>query len=304
METTPASDWLNYHHLRYFWAVAREGGVQRAAERLHVSAPSISAQISELEDALGVRLFRRSGRHNVLTDAGQTVLRFAEEIFALGGDLLRTMQQRPTTRGMRLYVGIVDSFPKLITFEILKPAFALPDVHLVCREGKSDDLLAQLATHRLDIVLADEPARSSVPFRAFNHRLGDSGVTFCAMPPLARRLRPRFPASLNDAPALLPADNTPLRRTLEAWFREQGVTPHVIAEFEDLALMKAMATQTPGFVPVPTVVLREANENYGLRTIGEAAGCRDEFFAITAERKITHPVVSLLTQQAQQLVFS
>ncbi|HVU34829.1 MAG TPA: LysR family transcriptional regulator [Opitutaceae bacterium] len=299
----PASDWLNYHHLRYFWTVAREGSLQRAADRLHVSAPSISAQVRELEGVLGARLFQRSGRRNVLTDAGQMALRYAEEIFGLGGDLLRAMQQRPTIRGVRLYVGIVDSFPKLIIFEILKPAFALPSIHVVCREGKSDDLLAQLAAHRLDIVLADEPARSSVPFRAFNHRLGDSGVTFCAAPPLAQRLRRRFPASLHDAPALLPADNTPLRRTLEGWFRDQGVVPRVVAEFEDLALMKAMATQTEGFVPVPTVVLREANENYGLRTVGEAAGCRDEFYAITAERKITHPVVGLLTERAQRLVF-
>jgi LysR family transcriptional activator of nhaA len=296
-------EWLNYHHLRYFWCVAKEGNLQRAATRLHVSAPSISAQIHELEQALDAKLFRRSGRVNVLTDAGEMTLRYAEEIFSLGTDLIRAIEQRPTLRAVRLLVGVVDSFPKLITFEILKPAFALPAAHIVCREGKSDHLLAQLAVHRLDIVLADEPAASSVAFRAFNHRLGESGVTLCATPSLAARLRRGFPQSLHDAPALLPAENTPLRRNLEAWFRARHVTPRVIAEFDDLALMKAMASQAPGFVPVPTVVLREATERYGLRVIGEATGCRDEFYAITAERRITHPAVALLTQHAQQLVF-
>lgn len=296
-------EWLNYHHLRYFWCVAKEGSLQRASARLHISAPSISAQIHELEQALDAKLFRRSGRVNVLTEAGEMTLRYAEEIFSLGSDLIRAIEQRPTVRAVRLLVGIVDSFPKLITFEILKPAFALPAAHIVCREGKSDDLLAQLAVHRLDIVLADEPAASSVAFRAFNHRLGESGVTLCATPALATRLRRGFPRSLHDAPALLPAENTPLRRNLEAWFRARDITPRVIAEFDDLALMKAMATQAPGFVPVPTVVLREATDRYGLRVIGEATGCRDEFYAITAERRITHPAVALLTQHAQKLVF-
>lgn len=297
-------EWLNYHHLRYFWVVAREGSLQRAADRLHVSPPSISAQIRELEAALDAPLFRRSGRVNVLTDAGQIALRYADEIFSLGADLLSAMKQVPTRRAIRLSVGVVDSFPKLITYEILKPAFTQPDVRVVCREGKADELLAQLATHRLDIVLADEPAASSLPFRAFNHRLGDSGVTFCATPALAARLRRRFPASLHAAPALLPGEHTPLRRTLEAWFRARGVVPRVIAEFDDLALMKDMAVQAEGFVPVPTVVLREAVDRYGLRVIGRAKECRDEFYAITAERKITHPVVSLLAQHAQRLVFA
>lgn len=297
-------DWLNYHHLRYFWMVAKEGSLQRAADRLRVSPPSISAQIRELEEALDAKLFRRSGRSNVLTDAGQMVLAYAEEIFALGADLTSAMQQKPTQRAVRLVVGIADSLPKLITYQILRPAFAVPDAHIVCREGKSADLLAQLASHRLDIVLADEPASSSVGFRAFNHRLGDSGVTFCAGGPLAAQLRRRFPRSLDGAPALLPAEQTPLRRALEAWFRSHGVTPKVIAEFEDLALMKAMASQTRCFIPVPTVVVREATERYGLRRFGEAANCRDEFYAITAERKITHPLVSLLTANAQRQLFA
>jgi LysR family transcriptional activator of nhaA len=299
----PNLDWLNYHHLRYFWTVAKEGSVRRAAERLHVSSPSISAQLRELETALDARLFRRSGRTKVLTEAGQLALRYADEIFSLGGDLLSALRQQPTARAPRLYVGVVDSFPKLLTFEILKPAFADDAIHVFCREGKSDDLLAQLAVHRLDLVLADEPASSGLTFSAFNHRLGGSGVTFCAIPALAARLRRRFPASLERAPALLPAESTPLRRSIDAWFRSRGIAPRVRADFDDLALMATMATQAPGVVPIPSVVLAEARERYGLVKIGEAEGCRHEFYAITAERKITHPVLSQLTEQAQKLVF-
>ena len=297
-------DWLNYHHLRYFWTVAKEGSLQKAAERLRVSPPSISAQIRELEEALDAKLFRRSGRRNVLTDAGQIALRHAEEIFTLGGDLVSSLKQRPTARTLPLHVGVADSFPKLIACAILKPALALPAVRLVCREGKIEDLLAQLGTHRLDLVIADEPASSSVKFRAFNHRLGESGITFCATPALATQLRRGFPKSLHDAPALLPAQNSPLRRILESWFRARHVEPRVVAEFEDLALMKVMAAQERAFVPVPTVVVREEVDRYGLREIGVATNCHEEFYAITAERKITHPVLSLLTENAQKLIFA
>ncbi|MDD3178823.1 MAG: transcriptional activator NhaR [Opitutaceae bacterium] len=297
-------EWLNYHHLRYFWTVAREGSLSRAAEKLHVSQPSISAQVRELEEALGEKLLRRSGRTKVLTDAGQIAFRYAEEIFSLGRELVSAVKQRPTARTVRLYVGVADSFPKLITHEILKPVLARPEsVHVICREGKLEDLLAQLAAHRLDIVLADEPAPSSAKIRVFNHLLGKSGVTFCATKTLAAVLRRGFPHSLHHAAALLPAENTALRRSLENWFRSLRIEPRVIAEFEDAALMKVMAANGEGFVPIPTVVVREAVSRYGLRVIGATDRCRDEFYAITAERKITHPLVSLVTEKAQKLTF-
>jgi len=299
----PDMEWLNYHHLRYFWTVAKEGSLQKAAEKLHVSPPSISAQIRELEVALDAKLFRRSGRRNVLTDAGQIVLRYADDIFTLGGDLVSSLKQRPTVLALRLHVGVADSLPKLVTCEILRPVLELPAVHLVCREGKIEDLLAQLGSHRLDIVLADEPASSSVKFRAFNQRLGVSAVAFCATPAVAAALRCGFPKSLDGQPALLPAENTPLRRALESWFRARKITPRVVAEFEDLALMKAMAAQEHGFAPIPSVVLGEAVERYGLRRIGSAENCRAEFYAITAERKVAHPAVALLTERAARLVF-
>jgi len=297
-------EWLNYHHLRYFLAVAKAGGLRQAAESLHVSQPSISAQIRELEEALGEKLFRRSGRTKVLTDAGQIALRHAEEIFSLGQELVSAVKQRPTARAVRLQVGVADSFPKLVTYEILRPVFAtLPAVHVVCREGKLEDLLGQLAAHRLDIVLADEPAPSSAKMRAFNHLLGESGVTFCAAAKLAPRLRRGFPRSLDEAPALLPVENSALRRSLESWFRAERLQPRVVAECEDAALMKVMAANGLGFVPIPTLVVKEAMGRYELKIIGASNHCRDQFYAITAERKITHPLVSLITESAQKLTF-
>jgi LysR family transcriptional activator of nhaA len=272
---------------------------------LNVSQPSISAQLRELEEALGEKLFRRVGRSKVLTDAGQVAFRHADEIFSLGRELVSAVKQRPTARAVRLYVGVADSFPKLVTYEILKPVLARAEtVHVVCREGKLEDLLAQLASHRLDIVLANEPAPSTAKIRAFNHRLAESSVTFCAAPKLAARLRRGFPQSLHDAPALLPAEATALRRSLENWFRELQIRPRVVAEIEDAALMTVIAANAGGFVPIPTLVVKEAMGRYGLRIVGATDRCRDQFYAITAERRITHPLVSLITENAQKLTFA
>jgi LysR family transcriptional activator of nhaA len=279
--------------------VAKEGSLARAAAKLHVSQPSISEQIRELESAFGEKLFRREGRNNKLTDAGQVVFGYAEEIFALGRELMNAVKQRPGTRTIRLIVGVADSFPKLVTNEILKPVFTMPQaVHVVCREGKMEDLLAQLAAHRLDLVLTDEPAPSSANFKVFSHTLGESSVTLCAEAKLAGKLKRNFPKSLNDAPALLPAESTALRRSLETWFRTHNLKPNLVAEFEDLALMKVMAAEGRGFIAVPTVALREAVSRYHFRSLGQATTCRIQFHAITAERRIAHPAVQLLTRTA------
>jgi LysR family transcriptional activator of nhaA len=231
-------EWLNYHHLRYFWTVAKVGSVKQAAAKLHVSQPSVSEQVRELEDALGEKLFRREGRGLVLTDAGRIAYGYAEDIFALGRELVSALKQRPTAKTLRLYVGVADSFPKLVTNEVLKPVFSLPQtVHVICREGKMLDLLAQLTAHRLDIVLADEPSSSSVNFKAFNHSLGETSVTVCAEKKLAARLKRGFPKSLHRAPALLPAENTLMRRAVEAWLREQTFQPQGVAVLEHMAVM-------------------------------------------------------------------
>ena len=296
-------EWLNYHHLRYFWTTAKEGSLARAAAKLRVSQPSISGQIRELETAFGEKLFRRAGRNNVLTDAGHVVFGYAEEIFALGAEMMNAVGQRPGSRTLRLYVGVADSFPKLVTNEILKPVFDLPqEVHAICREGKMEDLLAQLAAHRLDIVLADEPPASNTNFRVFNHPLGETGTTFLAEEKLAARLKRRFPASLQDAPALLPTENTALRRSLETWFRAKDVRPRVVAEFEDLALMKIMAAEGRGFIAVPSLVAKDAMAHYHFRMIGRADDCRLEFHAITAERRIVHPAVARITDKARAML--
>jgi LysR family transcriptional activator of nhaA len=297
-------EWLNYHHLLYFWSVAREGSLVAAATSLRVSPPSISAQIKALEESLGVKLFRKSGRRNILTEEGHIAFQQAEEIFNRGKDLVSTLRQRPTERPACLNVGVVDSLPKLVTAAVLKPVFALSSVKLVCREGKIDDLLAGLGAHRLDMVLADEPASSSLNYRAFNHRLGVSEICLCAKASLAARLKRAYPKRLDGAPFLLPVENTPLRRNLEQWFRARGIQPRVVAEIEDLALMKVLASREDSVVPVHEVVLRDAVEGYGLRRLGPVGGCRDEFFAITAERRITHPVIELLTTNARKLVFA
>jgi len=289
-------EWLNYHHLRYFHAVAKEGGLAKAAAKLGVSQPSISAQLTALEAAFGVELFRRSGRQKVLTEAGQMVLGYAEEIFQLGQELLNAVKSRPSSRALRLYVGVADSFPKLLTNEILKPVFALPQaVHVICREGKMEDLLGQLVAHRLDIVLADEAAPSSVKIRVFSHRLTDCGISVCAPAALARRLKPGFPRSLHGAPALLPTENTGLRRVVEKWFHDLNIRPQVVAEFEDSALLKAVAADGNGFIVLPSLVVQEAVEHYRFRVIGQSGKCRVEFFAITADRRLSHPAVRAIT---------
>ena len=296
-------DWLNYHHLRYFWTAAKEGSLARAAAKLHVSQPSISEQIRELEGALGEKLFRREGRSNVLTDTGQVVFGYAEQIFALGREMTNAVKQGPSAKTLRLYVGVTDSLPKLVTNVILRPVFSMPQtIHVICREGKMEDLLAQLAAHRLDIVLSDEPASSSTNFKTFNHLLGETGTVICAEKKLAAKLKRGFPKSLNDAPALLPAENSTLRRALDTWFREQHIEPRVVAEFEDLALMKIMAAEGRGFIAIPAVALTDAVSQYGYHTIGKADKCRVQFHAITAERRIEHPAVLLITNKARVML--
>jgi len=297
-------EFLNYHHLRYFWVVAKEGGLRKAADKLHVSQPTISAQIAALEGVLGEKLFRRGGRSLTLTEAGHRVLISAEEIFSLGQELLQSAKQPATLRPRRFQIGIADSLPKLVSYGIIKPVFNLAQpVQVICREGKADDLLAQLAAYRLDVVLADEPAPSSLNIKAFNHLLGECGVTFWAAPKLAATLRRKFPKSLNEAPALLPAANCALRRTLEKWFHSNGLRPRLVAEFDDTALMAVAAADGLGFMPMPGVVAKEAAARYGFHVIGHTQQCRLQFYAISVERKLTHPAVQAITTQAKTMLF-
>lgn len=285
-------NWLNYHHLRYFYAVAKEGSLIRASEKLNTSQPSICTQLKQLEGALGERLYIRSGRSIALTDFGRVVLGYAEEIFAVGRELTSLALRGVSSRVQRLSMGIVDSFPKLLSLDVLRPVFESdPPVRLSCHEGKIEDLLGQLAAHRLDAILADEPAPSNTQVKAFSHPLGVSGVTFCGMPKIAKELRGKFPQNLQYAPLLLPTQNTSLRRDLESWFRQIDVQPNVVAEFEDGALAKIVASDGYGITVVPTVVEAEAVERHGFEIVGRTKDCVVKLFLITPERRIEHPSV-------------
>ena len=298
-------EWLNFHHLRYFWTVARKGGVRKAAQELHVSQPSISAQLKLLEESLGEKLFQRSGRTLVLTEAGHMVLSYADEIFSVGQELMSAVKQLPGTRALRLNVGMTDSLSKLIAFEILKPAFHFPSpTHVICRQAEIGPLVGSLQTHRLDIVLADEPASSSLKTRVFNHRLGRSGVTFCAVPKIAARLKRDFPRSLNGAAALLPSQNMGMRIALETWFSSQDIRPRLVGEFEDSALMEVAASGALGFTTVHTVVDHAALSHYGLKVIAQVDECGSDFYAITTERRLKHPAAAAITEHAYSYLFA
>lgn len=298
-------EWLNYHHLRYFWAVAREGGLRGAAEKLNVSQPSISTQIRLLEDSLGEPLFRRGGRGLSLTETGRLVYEYADSIFASGRELLAAVRTKAPKGAAPFHVGITDGVPKLAARAMLRPVFLLdPPARLICREGHLEELLGALAGHRLDVVLADEPAPSTVRFKSFNHPLGTCSVTFCARPETAAKLRRRFPKSLDGAPALLPTEHTPLRMAVERWLDANHVRPHAIAEFDDPALMKAFALEHDVVFPLHSVGVPEVERHYGFKRVGEAAECRTQFFAITAERRIRHPAAVAVTEHAHQELFA
>lgn len=301
MERLSDTEFLNYHHLRYFWSVAKEGSLRRASDKLKVSQPSMSTQIKLLEAALGEPLFRPSGRSLQLTEFGQLVFGYAEEIFALGSEILRATKHAPGVRTLRLHVGIVDSFPKLMSHDILRPVFEhQPPVRLTCHEGKLADLVSQVSTHRIDVVLSDEPVSPGIAGKVFNHLLGSSAIGFCAMPSLAKKLKGRFPRNLDGAPMLLPTQNCSLRRDLENWFRRVGIQPQVVAEFEDAALAKITATSGMGILAIPTVILSESVERYGFVSVGRTKDLETRFFAITAERRFTHPAIIAITSRQRK----
>jgi len=297
-------EWLNYHHLLYFSVVAREGSITRASEQLSLTQATISAQIRSLEEVLGEKLFSRVGRNLMLTEMGRMVFRYADEIFTLGRELMDTLKGRPTGRPVRLVVGVADALPKLIAYRLLEPAFKLPEpIRLICWEGKHNHLVAQLAVHEIDLVLTDAPIGSTVKVRAFNHLLGESGVTIFAPAPLAAKYRRGFPRSLNGAPFLLPTDNTTLRRSLDQWFEAEGIRPTVIGEFEDSALLKVFAQSGAGLFAAPSVIEAEVRRQYSVQTVGRVEAMRERFYAISVERKLKNPAVVAISEAARQKLF-
>ncbi len=303
--TRPAVPSLNYKHLLYFWTVARTGSIARACKELHVTQPAVSAQLQKLEQQLGEPLFARRGRGLVLTEAGRTAFQYADEIFSLGRELADTLRGRPTGKPMRLTVGVTDAFPKLLAYRILSPALRMErPVRLVLQDDRPERLFAELSTHELDLVLADAPLPPTAPVRAYNHLLGECGVTFFAAPALAEAHADGFPASLDGAPVLLPTEGTTLRRGLAQWLDSSGVRPDIVAEVGDSALLKSFGQAGIGIFAVPSAIEAEVRRQYGVAVVGRAEEIRERFYAISIERKLKHPAVIAITQAAREGLFS
>ncbi|MBI2372457.1 MAG: transcriptional activator NhaR [Deltaproteobacteria bacterium] len=297
-------EWLNYHHLLYFWVVAKEGGLAPAGKVLRLAHPTLSGQIHALEEALGEKLFERSGRRLALTEVGRVVFRYADEIFSLGQELMETVRGRPTGQPVRLRVGISDALSKVVVARILAPALALPEpVRLTCVEDDHERLLSSLSTHSVDVILSDSPVAPGSPVRAFGHLLGECGVSFFATPELLRNSPGEFPGLLDGAPVLMPLENQTLRRGLEHWFSDLGIRPRLVAEFEDSALEKMFGSTGLGFFPGPTVVAREIERQYGVRSVGRTDTVKERFYAISAERRLKNPAVVAISSAAKARLF-
>lgn len=297
---------MNYKHLHYFMQVAQAGSVTRASELLHLTPQTISGQIQLLEDALGAPLFSKSGRGLMLTENGRLVLGYAEDIFALGSELTAAVRDQPKNgRMIEFRVGVADALPKSIAYRLIEPATQLPEpVRVVCREWKLDSLLAELALHQLDLVLSDAPIPSRVSVRAYSHRLGASTMSFFATAELKARLPTRFPLCLNDAPMLMPGEDSAAAQRLRAWFRSKALRPRIVGEFDDSALAKEFGRRGAGIFVGPTVLAREIEAQHHVKMIGVAEDVVVEFFAISVERRVSHPCVVAITNAARGELFA
>lgn len=290
-------DWLNYHHLLNFWMVAREGSVQQASAVLHVTPASVSVQVRQLERALGVKLFQKQGRGLALTELGQQVADYAEEIFATGRELMEMVKGRPLGRPMELRVGIRDVMPKIVAFQLLKPALELEQpIRLICEEGGMPELIADLAIHKLDVVLTDTALDPLYKVQAHSHRLGASEVIIVGTKELAKKYRKGFPSSLESAPFLLPTQTSVLRRQMDRWFSDLGLTPIVRGEFADSAMLKIAGRSGLGLFAIPELIEEDVNKLYGLARVGIASGVQEQFYAVSVERRIKHPGVLAIRQ--------
>jgi len=296
---------LNLKHLRYFWAVASHGSIARAAEALYLTPQTISGQLRDLEEQVGDKLFAKEGRNLVLTETGRLVFSYADEMFRLGLELQDILAGGVPGASLTLRVGVAMVVPKLLAYRVLEPVLSMPEqVRLICHEAPLVDLLADLSVHKLDLVLADSPVNPALNIRAYNHSLGESGISFFAVPERAGNFAARFPESLDGADMLMPSHGSVLRRSLEAWFERLGIKPRIVAEFEDRALMKAFGERGTGVFTSPTAVEQEVLDKYGVTVIGRSDEVSERFYAISAERHIKHPAVSVITDNARNVLFS
>jgi len=299
-------DWLNYHHLLYFWVVAKEGGITQASKLLHLAHPTISGQIRRLEKVIGDKLFARKGRNLVLTETGRVVFRYADEIFSLGQQLLDTVKGRTSGQELRLVVGVSDVLAKSIVHRMLEPAFRLEDkMRIVCRENRSAEaFLGELAVHSIDVILSDTPAGPGTPVRTFSHPLGECGTSLFAAPGLARKARRGFPRSLDGVPLLLPSGDSTFRRALNEWFEARNIRPEIAAELDDTALASVFAEAGLGVFAAPDVIEDEIRARYRLHVVGRVKAIRQRFYAISVERKIRHPGVVAICEVARKHIFA
>jgi LysR family transcriptional regulator, transcriptional activator of nhaA len=296
---------LNYKHLRYFWMVARTGSIARAAEQLHLAPHSISGQLKEFEATLGVELFRRSGRNLELTDAGQRILSYAEDIFNIGDELLNALREQKLKKTLPFRVGIADSVSKLVTYRLLEPALKLDEpVRLICREGRLTPLLAELAIHRLDMIIADRPMPTHLNVRGFSHLLGESGLSVFGTHSMALGLSGKFPAALDNVPFLLPGEDVAIRPKLIQWFTANALRPNVVGEFDDSALMKAFGQAGVGLFVAPTAIVDYVCRQYKVDEIGRIDSVVEQLYAITTERQLTHPAVAAISKSAREDIFA
>ncbi len=295
---------INFKHLHYFWTVARSGSIARAAAQLHVTPQSISGQLREFEESLGVDLLRRAGRGLEPTEVGRRVAVFADEIFALGDALRDTVREQAARRAVPFRIGVADSVPKAVAYRVIEPALHLSEpVRLVCREGPLASLLAELAVHRLDLVIADRPLPGDLNVRGYSHLLGTSDISVFAAPSLAKTLRGAFPDCLAGAPFLLPGEGVALRAKLAAWFEERELHPRIVGEFDDSALMKAFGQSGAGLFAAPTPLAADIARHYGVKVIGRVEAVTEQLYAITTERRIRHPVSMAVSETAQREIF-
>lgn len=296
---------LNYSHLLYFWTVAREGSIAKASSVLHLTPQTISGQLKLLDDAIGDRLFVRAGRRLVLSDLGKVVFQYADEIFSLGAELAHVARGKAPGMPLVLNVGIVDSLPKLVTYRVLEPALKLEErLKLNCHESSLENLLSDLAVHRLDLVLSDRPVPAGLNVRAYHHLLGASGVSMLAAPALAKSLRRRFPQSLKGAPFLMPANTPTLRSQLEEWFDAEDIAPLIVGEFDDSALMKSFGQAGVGVFAGPTALEAEICQMYRVQVLGHVPNIQERFYAISPERKLKHPAIVAITERARETIFA
>ncbi len=295
---------LNFKHLRYFWMVAKSGSIARASEQLHLTPQSISGQLSEFEDALGVELFRRAGRGLELTETGQRMLTYAEQIFTLGNELLESLREDALPQSMPFRVGIADSVPKMVAYRLVEPSLGGQEpIKLICREGRLTTLLGDLAVHRLDMVIADRPMPDNLNVRGYDHFLGESGVSIFAAKSLLKQTSSAFPALLEGKPFLMPGAEVALHARLARWFELERLRPRIVGEFDDSALLMAFGQAGAGFFAAPTAIEDYIVRQYGVQMVGRIETVREQIYAITNERKLTHPIISAICQFAQHDIF-